>query len=456
MRLSPALSALALSLAACSAAAPDHPPVHAAPPASAPPVDPSPRRFVSPAGDDAAACTEAAPCRTIDHALQGAAPGTTVIVSEGHYPPFVLRDLHGTAERPLTVLAPGRNAEIDPGKARDTIYVTRSTYLVIDGLRAASAHRAAVRVSGGHHVTIRRGNFGDPERWGIFTDFTDDFTAELNECHGARKEHGIYVSNSGDRPTLRSNFVHDNAGCGLQINADEETPDHEHVYQGVVDGLTTGALLEGNIALHNGQIGGAAINLDGVQDSVLRDNLLVENFARGIVAYGDADGIPGDRLQGGRVGESDGNGHRGPSGLTITRNTVISRKGSARRSALLLRYSFGERKNVVRENILLHEGQASIELGSADDLALLESGDNALERVTLDGHDLALAELQQQGRERGSEIAALPALFPALAGEGALSLDALLPGAGSAAPRRGALVAAVLAAVRAGLPDARF
>mgnify|MGYP000063512107 CR=1 FL=1 len=130
--------------------------------------------------------------------------------------------------------------------------------------------------------------------------------------------------------------------------------------------------------------------------------------------------------------------------------------GSARRSALLLRYSFGERKNVLRENVLLHEGQASIELGSADDLALLESGDNALERVTLDGHDLALAELQQQGRERGSEIAALPALFPALAGEAALSLDALLPGASSPTPRRGAPLAAVIAAVRAGLPDARF
>ena len=74
----------------------------------------------------------------------------------------------------------------------------------------------------------------------------------------------------------------------------------------------------------------------------------------------------------------------------------------------------------------------------------------------LGGQGWTLGRRSFRGGERGSEIAALPALFPALAGEAALSLDALLPGASSPTPRRGAPLAAVIAAVRAGLPDARF
>jgi len=33
-------------------------------------------------------------------------------------------------------------------------------------------------------------------------------------------KHGIYHSNSGDRPTLRGNYCHDNAGAGIHMNAD--------------------------------------------------------------------------------------------------------------------------------------------------------------------------------------------------------------------------------------------
>jgi hypothetical protein len=53
------------------------------------------------------------------------------------------------------------------------------------------------------NVTIRNGVFGNNGTWGIFTDFADDLLLENNECFGSVAEHGIYVSNSGERPVLR-------------------------------------------------------------------------------------------------------------------------------------------------------------------------------------------------------------------------------------------------------------
>jgi hypothetical protein len=50
-------------------------------------------------------------------------------------------------------------------------------------------------------------------------------------------------------------------------------------------------------------LGGAAINLDGVQDSVVRNNLLYDNHATGIVNY-------------------MGDGAEGPQGMSILHNTV--------------------------------------------------------------------------------------------------------------------------------------
>jgi hypothetical protein len=90
------------------------------------------------------------------------------------------------------------------------------------------------------------------------------------------EEHGIYVSNSGDRPVVRGNRLHDNAGAGVQLNADLSAGG---------DGIITDALIENNVIYGNGSAGGAAINLDGVQDSVVRNNLLYDNHATGIVNY---------------------------------------------------------------------------------------------------------------------------------------------------------------------------
>jgi parallel beta-helix repeat protein len=117
---------------------------------------------------------------------------------------------------------------------------------------------------------------------------------ENNECFGSVAEHGIYVSNSGDRPVLRRNRVHDNNASGIQLNADLSAGG---------DGIITGALIEANVIYNNGTGGGAAINLDGVQNSIVATTSCTEPQHRHRQ-------LPG-RRRGGAAGHEDPAQHGG-------------------------------------------------------------------------------------------------------------------------------------------------
>lgn len=279
---------------------------------------------VSPAGNDATGDgSQARPYREIRRAIEKARPGDTVLVADGRYRGFNVFGVGATADRPLTIRAQGLKAEVLPTEDRrdnrDTIYIDGSSWVTIEGLRAFNGKRAGVRIEGGGHVTIRNCVFGDNETWGIFTGHSDDLLIEGNQCYGSRKEHGIYVGNSGDRPVVRYNRVYGNAGCGIHMNADLSCGG---------DGIISGATIEGNIIYGNGRRGGSAINMDGVQDSLVRGNLLYDNHASGIACF---------RM----------NGAAGPSGMRIVHNTVVMAADA--RYALQIGQTAGS--IVVRNNI---------------------------------------------------------------------------------------------------------
>src|SRR6185369_13988507 len=96
-------------------------------------------------------------------------------------------------------------------------------------------------------------------------------------------------SNSGDRPVVRFNNVHDNHASGIQINADPAELDASLGTRG--DGITENAVVEGNVIVNNGAGGAAAINLASVRASRIVNNLLYNNHASGISGWDDADGI---------------------------------------------------------------------------------------------------------------------------------------------------------------------
>ncbi|TSC72144.1 MAG: fibronectin, type III domain-containing protein, partial [Parcubacteria group bacterium Gr01-1014_38] len=293
--------------------------------------------FVSPTGSDANACTAAAPCRQVRRALTAVGPGDTIVVADGDYLGFTASGINGTAAAPITIRAQGAGANMlvttDRADNRDTILITSSSYLVIDGLRASNANRAGIRVSLSSNITVRNSVFGNNGMWGIFTDFTPGLVLENNKTFGSVGQHGIYVSNSqvaNDNLIIRGNESYGNNWNGIQVNGD--------CFAGG-DGIISGALIERNIVHDNNLKGFSFISMS---DSVVRNNLIYNN---GIV--GGAGGI--------HLVDEPGCGLPSSNNVVVN-NTVIEPRIAG------VRMSLGARGNVLFNDLIV-SNQAIVDEG---------------------------------------------------------------------------------------------
>jgi hypothetical protein len=235
--------------------------------------------YVATTGTDGPGCgASGSPCQTIQYAADLVAAGDTVLINPGTYAGGITVDASGVITEPITFSVTGPGVVINgSGGERDAFFITWADYIVVEGLTIQNATRAGMRIDNAHHVTVRDCTFADNGTWGVFTDFSDYTTVENCESYGAVEEHGIYISNSSDYPTIRGNRLHHNNGCGLHMNGDIS------VQPG--DGIISYALVESNVIYENGAGGGSGINMDGVTHSLIRNNLLYDNHASGISIY---------------------------------------------------------------------------------------------------------------------------------------------------------------------------
>ena len=298
--------------------------------------------WVKNGGNDAApGLSPATAWATLGHAAAVVNPGDTVHVLDGSYQGFDLRR-SGTAGNPITFLAqsPSTLITADNPDTPDGINVEDAAHIVLDGFTVNDRTRAGVRVAVSQFVTVRNCHTGNNGRWGIFSGFADDFTIENNEAHHSQAEHGIYVSNTCVNPIVRDNLVHDNHGNGIHMNGD--------VSQGGA-GIITNALIERNVIYGNGVGGGSGINLDGVQQSVIRNNLLHDNHASGISLY--------------RIDAAAGSSHD-----LVINNTIVN----AADSRWCVNINTGSTNDTVRNNILYNyhsfHGAIAIDSSSRTDV----------------------------------------------------------------------------------------
>ena len=225
------------------------------------------------------------PWRDIQYGADRLSAGDTLIIAPGIYSEGgIIVENGGTATNPITFKANGVGVIVQgsgSGQRQDAFLITNANYLVVDGITFRNSNRAGLRIDHSNHVTVRNSTFADNYTWGVFTDFSDYTLIENSESYGAVEQHGIYISNSSDYPTIRHNRLHDNASCGLHMNGD--------ISMGG-DGIISHGLVEGNIIYNNGAVGGSAINMDGVTDTLVRNNVLYDNHASGISLYQDDGG----------------------------------------------------------------------------------------------------------------------------------------------------------------------
>ena len=349
--ISSALGALLISLAAPSFAA---------------------DRYVATSGNDAAdGATPGTAWATLQKAADTVGPGDTVHVANGNYAGFDIRTVASQAQ-PITFIASGPNVAItsENPETPDGINVENAAYITIDGFTSSGHTRAGIRAAVSDHITIRNCTCGNNGVWGIFTGFVDDLVIENNETFGSIDEHGIYVSNSGDRPVIRGNHTHDNRANGIHMNGDES--------QGG-DGTISDALVENNTIHGNGVGGGSGINMDGVVSSIVRNNLLYDNHASGISLY--------------RI-----DGATGSTGNLVINNTIVN----ASNGRWCVNISDSPNNTVVN-NILYnyHSFRGVITIDATSRTGFTSNFNSLMNRFSIDGGDSVIDFDAWQGEPEG-------------------------------------------------------
>jgi hypothetical protein len=329
-------------------------------------------------GSDANPGTLAQPWATLQHAADTVGAGDRVTVRAGSYAAFELT-ASGTEGAPIVFAAtPGELVEIvtDLPVRGVGINLEGASWVEIEGFRIEGRAVAGIRAVLCDHVTIRGNRTLDNGRWGIFTGCCDDLVIEGNLAAGSCEEHGIYVSNSGDRPIVRGNVIHGNNSNGLHLNGDASVDCSGTTDE---DGVISGALVEGNTIFDNGDGwcdppgGGSGINGDGVQESLLRNNLIFDAHHSGISLYQIDGGEPshGNRVENNTViVASDGrwalNVRDGSQG-TVARNNVFWSFHSYRGAMTVCDTclpGFASDRNAVEDRFTLDDGDSVIDFAA--------------------------------------------------------------------------------------------
>lgn len=243
--------------------------------------------YVSNSGDDSNnGLTSSTAFKTLQHAANVVSVGDSVFVLTGTYTGFDIRT-SGTSLKPIVFKALTNDVTINTHYpvTNDGINIENANYVEVHGFKVINQPRAGIRVVVSNFVKVKNNTCTNNAYWGIFTGFADDILIEGNSCSYSQQQHGIYFSNSGDRPIIINNHSFNNSGCGIHMNGD--------ISMGG-DGIISNAVVAGNIIHDNGTSGGSAINMDCVQDSKIFNNLIYNNHATGIALY-QIDGAEGSK-----------------------------------------------------------------------------------------------------------------------------------------------------------------
>jgi hypothetical protein len=309
---------------------------------------------------------------TIQQAADVATSGDTVIIHAGTYAGFLVT-ASGTESAPIVFRGDG-TVQIDGSITgnRDAVRANGNAYVVFENLTVTGATRAGISAENCHHITVRTSRIDQNGRWGVFSSFCDDLLVEDNEVSRSGSEHGVYASNSADRPVIRRNTIWGNGMCGVHMNGDIN-------YGG--DGVISGAVVEGNIIRDNGALGGSGINGDGITNALIRNNVLDGNHASGISLY---------RIDGGA----------GSSSNKVINNTIVM----ASDARWAINIQDGSTGNTLRNNILLHPSSTK---GAVTICATCTAG-------TVSNHNAVVGRFMV-----GSTIKDLPGWRAALGGDAA-------------------------------------
>jgi len=353
--------------------------------------------------------------RTLQEAAYAAEGGDLIAVMPGTYAGFVLEDKPSTGDwRYIHFKAMGKPGDVIINHASrnpDWMILLRATHhVIIQGFNLAghngpeldlASPRAGIMLDGDfgltgkqtHHIVIIDNFSHNHRKWGLHSRDTHTVLMQDNLFALSAMEHSAYVSDGSDNYVIRRNIFFGSNASGLQCNLDTVSSFHDLIRNpqlrryrkeeptrewalGLVklatekfgennfpDGKGINFIIEDNVINGNGKAGGGSLNLAGLQDSLIQNNLIYGNYNHGIAQWGDAN--PYDRrfVEPGPTTPSQVQGPLdlplwGCHGNLIRNNTVLmSNEG---RAAMQCRDgSWGTK---MRNNIFINDKPSSIEI----------------------------------------------------------------------------------------------
>jgi len=354
--------------------------------------------------------------KTLQEAADFARGGDLVAVMPGTYAGFVLGDKsdcgNGRYIHFKAMGAPG-DVVINRASERDSdwmVLLQAAHHVIVEGFNIAGhtgpgqepvGPRAGIMLDGNfgasgkqtHHIAII-GNFSHNHRkWGLHSTDTHTVLIQDNLFALSAQEHSAYVSDGSDNYVIRRNIFFGSNASGLQCNIDSVSSFHELLKNpalrnyrneeptrewalGLVklaaekfgennfpDGRGINFIIEDNVINANGKAGGGSLNLAGLQDSLIQNNLLYGNFNHGIAQWDDANPYDESYVE---PGPQSPDQVSGPEALplwgchsNLIRNNTVLMNNKGRAAMQCRNGSWG---TVMRNNIFINDQPSSIEI----------------------------------------------------------------------------------------------
>jgi hypothetical protein len=239
--------------------------------------------YVSAAGSDSAAGSSSTPWATLQYAANQVQAGDVVDVAAGNYSGFQL-STSGGASDPITFnFASGAVINGTPGTTNGEIDLSGCNYVTINGadIQGSNGARAGIWAGGyaGDNVNgilIENSTCNDCTDWGFLSGFMNNSTLLDDTFSNTQVQHGAYIGNSSNDDTVQGCTFFGNSACGFECNEDLTSGG---------PGYGGGLVIDGNTFYDNASSAGASINFDGVQNSLIENNVIYNGQRNGIALY---------------------------------------------------------------------------------------------------------------------------------------------------------------------------
>jgi hypothetical protein len=368
--------------------------------------------------------------KTLQEAADASRGGDLIAVMPGTYAGFVLEDKPSAGDgRYIHFKAMGEPGDVIINQASrnpDWMILLRATHhVIIQGFNLAGhntpgidpkSSRAGIMLDGDfsltgkqtHHIVITDNFSHNHRKWGLHSRDTHTVLMQNNLFALSAMEHSAYVSDGSDNYVIRRNVFFGSNASGLQCNLDTVSSFHDLIKNPVLrgyrkeeptrewavgliklaaehfgennfpDGKGLNFIIEDNVINGNGKAGGGSLNLAGLQDSLIQNNLLYGNYNHGIAQWGDANPYDQSYVE---PGPTSSDQVKTPLDLplwgchgNLIRNNTVLMANEGRAAMQCRNGSWGTK---TRNNIFINDKAASIEVDNSS-IYQLDSSDSVI------------------------------------------------------------------------------